>query len=157
VPLDMLKEIVTRKKKAGKKIIWTNGCFDLLHIGHVLYLEKARALGDMLIVGLNSDASVRAWKTPERPLVNERFRARVLAALSCVDYIVIFEKSSPVDLIAELEPDVFAKGGDYTIESMDQQERRVIDSYGGEFAFIPGVEGMSTTLLLEKIKAGMTQ
>jgi D-beta-D-heptose 7-phosphate kinase/D-beta-D-heptose 1-phosphate adenosyltransferase len=152
VQLDELEKIVKKAKSQGKRIVWTNGCFDLLHAGHVIYLEKARALGDMLIVGLNSDASVKKWKSPDRPLVSQFYRARVVAALDCVDYIIIFDDSSPVKLLERLQPDIFTKGDDYNVETMDQDERRAVESYGGEFRFLSGVPGMSTSALLDKIR-----
>ncbi len=151
VELDQLKEIVAQAKREGRRVVWTNGCFDLLHVGHILYLEKARALGDLLIVGLNSDASVRATKGPTRPIVHEAQRAKLLASLSFVDYVIIFDDESPKRLIAELQPDVYVKGGDYTLDTINQEERRIVESYGGEIALLPGAEGMSTTNLIRKI------
>ncbi|OGC07486.1 hypothetical protein A2V82_14855 [candidate division KSB1 bacterium RBG_16_48_16] len=152
VHIDELEKIVKKAKSQGKRIVWTNGCFDLLHAGHVIYLEKARALGDMLIVGLNSDASVKKWKSPDRPLVKQLYRARVMAALACVDYIVIFDDGSPVKLLERLQPDFFTKGDDYSVETMDQAERRAVEGYGGEFRFLSGVPGMSTSTLLARIR-----
>ncbi len=151
VPLAKLQTIVGEAKKSGRKIVWTNGCFDIMHVGHILYLEKARSLGDMLIVGLNSDASVRSFKGPSRPIVEERQRAKLLSALSCVDYVTIFEDSSPVKLLELLQPDVFAKGGDYSIASLNQDERRAVEQYGGRIELLAGVPGMSTSHLIEKI------
>ncbi len=153
VSLDRLRQIVAEAKRAGRKVVWTNGCFDLLHVGHILYLEKARQLGDLLIVGLNSDASVRATKGPARPIVDESQRARLLASLTCTDYVVIFDDPSPKQIIAELQPDVYVKGGDYTIDTINQEERRIVESYGGQIALLPGVEGMSTTELIRRIIA----
>ncbi len=151
VERDRLREIVAQAKRQGHRVVWTNGCFDLLHVGHILYLEKARSLGDLLVVGLNSDASVRATKGPTRPIVQESQRAKLLASLSCVDYVVIFDEESPKQLIADLRPDVYVKGGDYTLDTINQEERRIVESYGGEIALLPGAEGMSTTNLIEKI------
>ncbi|NOZ55654.1 MAG: D-glycero-beta-D-manno-heptose 1-phosphate adenylyltransferase [Calditrichaeota bacterium] len=151
VERDRLREIVVQAKRRGQRVVWTNGCFDLLHVGHILYLEKARSLGDLLVVGLNSDASVRATKGPTRPIVQEAQRAKLLASLSCVDYVVIFDEESPKQLIAELQPDVYVKGGDYTLDTINQEERRIVEGYGGEIALLPGAEGMSTTNLIEKI------
>jgi D-beta-D-heptose 7-phosphate kinase/D-beta-D-heptose 1-phosphate adenosyltransferase len=152
VHLDELEKIVKKAKSQGKRIVWTNGCFDLLHAGHVIYLEKARALGDMLIVGLNSDASVKKWKSPDRPLVSQFYRARVVTALACVDYVVIFDASSPVKLLERVQPDIFTKGDDYSVETMDQAERRAVERYGGEFRFLSGIPGMSTSALLARIR-----
>jgi len=132
-------------------VVWTNGCFDIMHVGHILYLEKARSLGDLLVVGLNSDASVRQSKGPARPIVTESQRAKLLTALSCVDYVIIFDDKTPLKLLATFKPDVYAKGGDYTIDTINQDERKLVESYGGEIALLPGLEGASTTNLIEKI------
>jgi len=151
VTLTQLKGIVERAKSEGKKVVWTNGCFDIMHVGHILYLEKARSLGDLLIVGLNSDASVRASKGPARPIVVESQRAKLLTAMTCVDYVTIFDEQTPIKFLNDLKPDVYAKGGDYTMDTINQDERRLVESYGGDIALMPGVEGMSTTNLIEKI------
>jgi len=146
-----LKQIVQNARKADKKVVWTNGCYDLMHAGHIIYLEKARAVGDLLVVGLNSDKSVQLSKGKARPIVPQELRARVLSALSCVDYVVLFEDMSPYAIIEYLQPDIYAKGGDYTIDTIDQDERRLVEGYGGDIALFPGVEGMSTTVLIQKI------
>lgn len=138
-------------RRDGKTVVWTNGCYDILHAGHVLYLQAAKAQGDLLILGLNSDASVRRTKGPKRPIVNESERAIVLAALSCVDYIVIFDDDSPLEIIAALRPDVYAKGGDYTLDTINQSERRLVEGYGGTIALLPGVPGMSTSAVIERV------
>ncbi|OQB33792.1 MAG: Bifunctional protein HldE [Candidatus Hydrogenedentes bacterium ADurb.Bin170] len=151
---EQLQAIVKRLKREGKKVVWTNGCFDILHVGHIMYLQEARNQGDIMVVGLNSDASVQAIKGPERPVVCEEDRAQVLAALECVDYIVIFDEKTPLPLIALLEPDVYAKGGDYTVDTIDQEERQAVESYGGKIAIIPGREGKSTTWIINKITGG---
>ena len=135
----------------GKKFAWTNGCFDIIHAGHVDYLERSKAYGDFLVVGLNSDASVRLSKGADRPIVEQDQRAKLLSALSCVDYVLLFDDRSPIKVIESLRPDVYAKGGDYTIETIDQDERRLVEGYGGEIALFPGIEGMSTSTLIEKI------
>jgi D-beta-D-heptose 7-phosphate kinase/D-beta-D-heptose 1-phosphate adenosyltransferase len=122
-----------------------------MHVGHILYLQHARAHGDLLVVGLNSDASIRAFKGPSRPIVEEAQRAKLLASLTCVDYVVIFTATTPIDLIDALKPDVYVKGGDYTIDTIDQNERRLVEGYGGQIALMPGVEGMSTTNIIQKI------
>ena len=149
-----LPELSTRVeslKSMGKKIVWTNGCFDILHAGHVTYLQEAKELGDVLIVGLNSDSSVRALKGPSRPVVSERGRAIVLAAFSCVDYVTVFPGSESTHIIEALNPDVFAKGGDYTFDNLPSNERRAVEDYGGEVVFLPQVEGESTTDIINKI------
>ncbi|HPG40905.1 MAG TPA: D-glycero-beta-D-manno-heptose 1-phosphate adenylyltransferase [bacterium] len=151
VTIEQLQSLVARARLDGKKIVWTNGCYDILHAGHVIYLEKAKALGDVLVVGLNSDASVRKNKGPLRPVVEENQRARVLSALSCVDYVIIFDDESPLAMIDALRPDVYVKGGDYNIETINQGERRLVESYGGEIALLPGVEGMSTSEVIRRI------
>jgi D-beta-D-heptose 7-phosphate kinase / D-beta-D-heptose 1-phosphate adenosyltransferase len=151
VTLEQLQAVVEQAKQSAQKVVWTNGCYDLLHAGHVLYLERARQLGDMLVVGLNSDASVKSSKGALRPIVNETQRAKLLSALAFVDYVIIFDDQSPIKLIRQLQPDIYAKGGDYNIETIDQQERRLVESYGGEIALLPGVEGMSTSHLIDRI------
>ena len=146
-----LKVIIERARSDGKKVVWTNGCFDILHVGHITYLERAAAEGDVLVVGLNSDESVRAVKGPDRPIIPERDRAIVLSALQWVDYIVIFGDTNTVSILEELKPDVYAKGGDYTIDTIVQEERRVVEGYGGAIAIIPGVENRSTTAIIDQI------
>ena len=148
---EQLQAVLKRLKREGKRIVWTNGCFDILHVGHIMYLQKAREQGDIMVVGLNSDASVQQIKGPDRPVVEENDRAQVLAALECVDYIVIFDEKTPLPLIAQLQPDVYAKGGDYTLDTIDQEERVAVESYGGKIAIIPGEEGKSTTWIIDKI------
>ncbi|MBN2410983.1 D-glycero-beta-D-manno-heptose 1-phosphate adenylyltransferase [candidate division KSB1 bacterium] len=151
VNIDQLRDIVTQEKVSGRKIIWTNGCYDILHAGHVIYLEKAKSLGDVLIVGLNSDASVQKNKGPLRPVIDENQRAKLISALSCVDYVVVFDDVSPLNMINELRPDIYVKGGDYDIDTINQEERRLVESYGGDIALLPGVEGMSTTEMINRI------
>jgi len=138
-------------KIARRRLVVTNGCFDLLHRGHVTYLEGARALGDALLVGLNADASVSAIKGPNRPVNAENDRAIVLAALACVDGVCIFREPTALRFLEELRPDIYAKGGDYTIDTINQDERRLVERLGGKVAILPGVPGRSTTALLEKI------
>ena len=151
LPLDRLKLVVEKARADKKRVVWTNGCYDIMHVGHILYLEKAKALGDILVVGLNSDASVRKYKGPLRPIVEETQRAKLLTSLTCVDYVVIFDDESPIRLIEKLHPDIYAKGGDYTIDTINQDERHVVEAYGGEIALLPGVKGMSTTNIIDKI------
>ncbi len=149
--VEALKPIVEQLHREGKTVTWTNGVFDLLHAGHITYLMKAAALGDVLIVGINSDASARELKGPERPIIPEDNRALVLSALECVDYVVVFSEQTTVPVLECLRPDIYAKGGDYTLESVVQPERRLVEDYGGRIAIIPGVEGQSTTAILKKI------
>lgn len=138
-----------RLRASGKRVVFTNGCFDLLHVGHTRYLEAARALGDVLVVGLNSDASVRGLKGPGRPVVPEAERAELLGALRCVDYVTLFDEPTPVEVIALLRPDVHTKGGDYRAD--DLPEAATVRACGGEVAILPFSEGRSTTGLIERI------
>lgn len=133
------------------RTVFTNGCFDLLHVGHVRYLQAARGCGDRLVVGLNSDASVRGLKGPTRPLVAEDERAEVLAGLACVDYVTLFAEPTADAVLTALRPHVYAKGGDYTPESLP--ETPTVRAYGGEIAIIPFVPGRSTTDLVAKIRS----
>lgn len=149
--VEQLKPALEKLKHEGKKIVWTNGCFDILHVGHITYLIAARQQGDALVVGLNTDTSVQENKGPGRPVVNERDRATVLSALECVDYVVLFDDKTPMPLLEALKPDVYAKGGDYTIDTIVQEERRLVEGYGGAIAIIPGVEGHSTTSIIDRI------
>jgi D-beta-D-heptose 7-phosphate kinase/D-beta-D-heptose 1-phosphate adenosyltransferase len=149
--IDELKTLLARQREEGRRIVWTNGCFDILHVGHITYLQRAAALGDILVVGLNSDASVRAVKGPERPIISEGDRAVVMSALDCVSYITIFSEPSPLEVLKALKPDVYAKGGDYTIDTIVQEERKAVEGYGGSIAIIPGVEGRSTTNIIARI------
>jgi rfaE bifunctional protein nucleotidyltransferase chain/domain len=135
----------------GKKVVVTNGCFDLLHFGHITYLESARAAGDALLVGINSDASVRELKGPERPVNNETDRAAVIAALESVSAACVFTDKSATNFLRAAQPDVWVKGGDYTLETLNQEERRAVEGGGGRIVLIPFVPGKSTTQLLEKI------
>ncbi len=146
---DALRTAVADLRRAGKKIAFTNGCFDILHVGHVRYLQEARRQGDVLILGLNSDASVRAVKGPARPVVPEGERAEVLAGLACVDYIVLFDEETPASLVAEIQPDVLVKGADWADKTVVGRE--TVEARGGRVVLIPYVEGASTTHLVEKI------
>jgi rfaE bifunctional protein nucleotidyltransferase chain/domain len=138
-------------RAAGKRLVVTNGCFDILHLGHVSYLESARDLGDALLVGVNGDGSARQLKGPGRPVNVEADRAAVLAALASVDGVCIFAEKSAVNFLAAAQPDVYVKGGDYTPATLDTDERRMVESAGGKIVIIPFVPGKSTTVLLEKI------
>jgi len=135
----------------GRRLVVTNGCFDLLHRGHVNYLEAARNHGDVLLVGVNGDAGVRELKGPHRPINREDDRAFVLAALASVDAVCIFSESTALRFLTAAQPDVYAKGGDYTIDTINQEERRLVESFGGKVVVIAGVPGQSTTAILEKI------
>jgi D-beta-D-heptose 7-phosphate kinase/D-beta-D-heptose 1-phosphate adenosyltransferase len=146
-----LKPVIKRLQAEGKTVVWTNGCFDILHVGHVMYLEKAAREGDILVVGLNSDESVRRLKGPNRPIVPENERAFVLAALECVSFVTVFSEPTPAEILQSLHPDVYAKGGDYTIDTIVQEERRIVEGYGGRIAIISGLEGRSTTAIIDKI------
>ena len=139
-------------RRSGRRLVVTNGCFDLLHAGHVDYLEAARARGDALLVGLNGDDSVRQLKGPARPLNPEQDRARILAALGCVDAVCIFPEVRAVRFLESAEPDLYVKGGDYTLETINQDERRAVESHGGAIVFQAFLPGRSTTGLLEKIQ-----
>jgi D-beta-D-heptose 7-phosphate kinase / D-beta-D-heptose 1-phosphate adenosyltransferase len=149
--LEHLKVRAAAWRSAGEKIVFTNGCFDLLHIGHVTLLEEARREGERLVVGINSDASVRGLKGPTRPVVGERERARILAALAAVDAVVVFGEPTPLELIVELRPDVIVKGGDYDESTVVGAKE--VRSWGGRVKIVPIVEGFSTTRLIEKATA----
>lgn len=138
-------------RQSGKKLVVTNGCFDLLHLGHVTYLENARNHGDALLIGVNSDASVRELKGPSRPINNENDRALVLAALQSVDAVLIFPEKAATNFLSFAQPDIYIKGGDYTLETLNQEERRTVENAGGKIIIIPFVPGKSTTGILEKI------
>jgi rfaE bifunctional protein nucleotidyltransferase chain/domain len=141
----------------GRRLVFTNGCFDLLHVGHVRYLQHARALGDALVVAVNGDESVRALKGPSRPLNCEEDRAEVLAALGCVDAVVVFHTERVTDLVRAIRPQVYAKGGDYTVESLDPGERAALAEAGSEIRILPLVPGRSTTALVGRMEGGISQ
>lgn len=150
-----LVPILNQARTQKKRIVFTNGCFDLMHVGHTRYLQAAKALGDLLVVGVNSDASVRNLsKAPDRPIVGEAQRAEVLAALGCVDYVVIFGEPDPLKLITALEPDVLVKGGDWSIDKI--VGRDVVERRGGTVKTIPLVPGASTTALVNRIRSQST-
>jgi D-glycero-beta-D-manno-heptose 1-phosphate adenylyltransferase len=152
---DQLLSALSGEQAKGKRIVFTNGCFDLMHIGHTRYLQAAKALGDVLVVGVNSDASVRRLdKAPDRPIVLEAQRAEVLAALGCVDYVVIFDEPDPLQLIAAVQPDVLVKGGDWAIDRIVGRE--IVEARGGVVKTIPLVPGLSTTALLQRIRSTAT-
>ena len=147
--LDVLCRVVAGARERRKRIVFTNGCFDLIHVGHVKYLQKARSFGDLLILGLNSDASVRRLKGEKRPLIGEAERAHLLAALDCVDYVVIFDEDTPLNLIEAIRPDVLVKGGDYTREGVVGHD--LVESYGGKVELVQFVDNRSTSGIIEKI------
>ena len=148
IPSERIEEYAAILHAAGLRVVFTNGCFDILHAGHVRYLAAARSLGDVLILGLNSDASVRRLKGETRPVNMEADRAEVVGALKSVDAVVIFGEDTAETLIAKVRPAVYVKGGDYTRETLP--EARIVERYGGEVAFIPLVAGKSTTSIIER-------
>jgi D-beta-D-heptose 7-phosphate kinase/D-beta-D-heptose 1-phosphate adenosyltransferase len=149
LPPDALAMVLRQRQQHGETVVFTNGCFDLLHVGHIQYLQQARALGDCLVVGLNDDASVRLLKGQRRPLLPQQERARILAALGCVDYVTIFSEATPLSLVALLRPDVLVKGGDYTPETVVGRE--VVEAYGGRVCIMPYGDGVSTTDIIGSI------
>jgi rfaE bifunctional protein nucleotidyltransferase chain/domain len=151
IPWDQLPAWRASYRATGKKLVVTNGCFDLLHLGHVTYLESARHLGDALLVGINGDTAARQLKGEGRPVNSEADRAAVLAALASVDRVCIFKEPTAVAFLAAARPDVYVKGGDYTLDTLNQEERRTVESGGGKITIIPLVPGKSTTALLEII------
>ncbi len=149
LPLPALLAALEPRRRARERVVFTNGCFDLLHPGHVTYLEAARDLGDLLVVGLNSDASVRRLKGPARPVLPQADRATVLAGLRSVDYVTVFDEDTPLRLIEALLPDVLVKGGDWAVERIVGRE--AVEAAGGRVATIPFVEGKSTTGIVERV------
>ena len=145
-----INNLLDKLKKEGKTIVTTNGCFDILHVGHVRYLEKAKSFGDVLVVALNSDKSVKSIKGESRPINNENDRAEVLSALKSVDYVVLFDEDSPINLLLQIKPDVHIKGADYSVETLP--EAKGIIAAGGRIEFISFVEGKSTTSIIDKMK-----
>ena len=150
VSTDQMIDVRERLRAKGARLVFTNGVFDLLHVGHVRYLAEARALGDALVVAINSDRSVRELKGPDRPVFVEAERAEILAALRNVDYVVIFDHISPRSLIKQLLPDVLVKGGDYKIDEIHGREE--VEAAGGKVISLPFVPGASTTSVLQKMK-----
>ena len=143
---------VIRKSYAEQRVVFTNGCFDILHVGHIRYLTAAKQLGDILVVGLNSDDSVRQLKGPDRPINSEADRAEILAALAAVDHVVIFHEPRVNRLVTHLKPDLYVKGGDYSIDSLDRGEVEALRSVGAEITIVPLVPGRSTTRLINAIQ-----
>jgi rfaE bifunctional protein nucleotidyltransferase chain/domain len=151
VDLDELARRSRQLRDGGKKLVVTNGCFDLLHVGHVRYLQAARLLGDVLAIGLNGDRSVAELKGNGRPLNNERDRAEVLAALTCVDFVSIFAETRATRFLQTVAPAIYAKGGDYTMETLDQEERAVLENVGAEVRILPFEKGYSTSELIKRL------
>jgi D-beta-D-heptose 7-phosphate kinase/D-beta-D-heptose 1-phosphate adenosyltransferase len=141
--------VIQEHRRRGERIVFTNGCFDLLHVGHIRYLQQARGLGDRLVVGLNNDASVRQLKGAGRPVLPQDERAGILAALACVDYVTLFGDATPLALIQLLRPDILVKGGDYTPDTVVGRDD--VEAYGGTVAIVPYVAGVSTTGIIENI------
>jgi rfaE bifunctional protein nucleotidyltransferase chain/domain len=144
-----LRSLIDRIHQEGKTVVATNGCFDILHVGHVKYLEKTKTFGDYLIVLLNSDKSVKSIKGPTRPVNNELDRAEVLSALRCVDYVVLFDEDSPRNLLDEMKPDVYTKGADYNMDTLPEAD--IMKKNGTKVEFIDFVEGKSTTSIIKKM------
>ncbi len=144
-----MKNILEGLKRRGKRIVFTNGCFDILHIGHIRCLEEAKRRGDILIVALNTDRSIRSIKGPSRPFTPEAERAEVLSALACVDYVVIFDEPDPLGLISFLKPNILVKGGDWTPETTIGRE--VVEGIGGKVVIIPQIQGVSTSAIVDRI------
>lgn len=152
LPWPDLLAVREQARAAGRVVVWTNGTFDLLHPGHVSSLQQARALGDVLVVGVNSDRSVKAYKGPTRPILTEHERAAMLAALECVDFVIVFDEDTPAESLAKLQPDVHCKGADYAPpHGRPVPERAVVEGYGGRIEYLPLVPGVSTTELLKRI------
>lgn len=148
--INEITEILENLKVGGKKIVFTNGCFDIIHAGHVHYLRRAKSLGDVLIIGLNSDESVKRLKGNTRPINDQQARATVLSAFSCVDYIVIFEEDTPYNLISHIKPDILVKGGDWSEEEIVGAD--IVRAYGGKIKSLDFIPGRSTSDIINKIK-----
>ncbi len=144
-----LKKIVENLKREGKIIVFTNGCFEILHPGHIEILERAKSLGDILIVGINSDNSVKKIKGEKKIILSEESRLRIISSLEMVDYVILFDEDTPENLIAELKPDIHVKGGDYKINNLP--EAKIVESYGGKIYIIPLLKEFSTTKIIERI------
>ena len=152
VSLEEAKELLRAWRAEGKAIAYANGCFDLLHLGHVRTLERAREHADVLVVGINSDSSARQLKGPGRPIVPEQERAGMVAALACVDLVVVFSELSSLPVIEALRPEVWVKGGDYNIDTVNQEERTFVESYGGRVALAGYVPDLSSSDLIARIR-----
>jgi len=157
VSFEKLGNKITDLKRKNKKVIWTNGIFDLLHVGHVRYLKKARELGDILIVGINSDESTRKLKGKNRPIQTADDRAEILSSLKCVDFVIIFPELTVDRYVSKFKPEVFVKGGDYSLQKLNEEERKAIEGYNGEIRFIPFIEGRSSTNIIKEIENNENQ
>lgn len=151
IPLEQLQSRTAEIRAAGKKLVATNGCFDILHVGHVRYLQAARALGDYLLVGVNGDASTRELKGAGRPIINANDRAEVVAALAAVDLVTIFPEVRATRFLELAQPSIYVKGGDYTVDSLNDSERKLLEQVGTEIRIIPFEKGYSTSSLLAKL------
>ena len=152
VDVEQLRAIANEMRDTGRKLVLTNGCFDLLHVGHVRYLQAARGLGDALAVAINGDGSVRALKGEGRPLNSEADRAEVIAALECVDHVIIFAEVRATQLLEKVRPAIYVKGGDYTAETLNAEERAALERAGAEIRILPFEEGHSTSRLVERVR-----
>jgi rfaE bifunctional protein nucleotidyltransferase chain/domain len=152
ISLEEAAEVSAQMREADKRLVMTNGCFDLLHPGHVVHLQQARDLGEALLIGLNSDASVRELKGPDRPVYPAEERAILLSALECVDYVVVFEELDAGALQRKVRPGVYVKGGDYTIDTINQTERKILEECGAEIHILPQVKDFSTTNLIRRVR-----
>lgn len=154
LPWPELLAVREQARIAGRVVVWTNGTFDLLHPGHVASLQQARARGDVLVVGVNSDRSVKAYKGPRRPILNQDERCAMLAAVECVDYVIVFDEDTPAESLAKLRPDIHCKGDEYAPpHGKPVPERAVVEGYGGRVEYLPLVPGLSTSELLRRIAA----
>lgn len=151
IPIEEIEQFCNQLRNEDKSIVFTNGCFDILHVGHTTYLQKAKDLGDVLILGLNSDASVRRLKGESRPINNENDRAAVLLALRSIDHVVIFPEDTPFNLISLIQPDILAKGGDYSRDTIVGAD--IVEARGGKVVVIPLVDGKSTTATINKMQS----
>ena len=150
--LEELKKIIEALKKQNKIIVTTNGVFDILHLGHIKYLQEAKKLGDILIIAINSDSSTKQLKGPERPINNQEVRAETLAALEFIDYIVIFNETNPTKILSEIKPNIHVKGGDYKLNQI--VEKNIVEKNNGKIVLIPETKGYSTTDIISKILKG---
>lgn len=151
VSVEQLAAVSAQCKASGRVLVFTNGCFDLLHVGHVRYLQAARERGDLLAVALNGDASIRELKGPTRPLNSELERAEVLAALACVDFVTLFHSPRATEVIQEIRPQLYVKGGDYTVDALDPGERAALEAVGAAIEILELVPGKSTTAIIHKM------
>ena len=152
VDLQQLRTIIADLRAAGQRVVFTNGCFDIIHPGHILHLQQARQEGDVLVVALNSDESVRQLKGPDRPVFSQQERATVLAALEPVDYITIFGTPRVTEIIEAIRPDVYIKGGDYTLDTLVAEEREALDRCGTEIRLLPEIDNFSTTDVINRVR-----